>query len=307
MSVVLSVVLLGLVGGAAVTTLLFAFAGQRTDLVTALRQPRTPLLAGVEGTSATTVESGGSRGPTDLAELQRWLQTHLERVSWLRTPDKDLRVLRVSRGEFLLNRVVAAAAALLAGPMYALLCRVIGVILPFAATVLSGLVMAGIAWFTLGVLIHERAVRRRREMRYAMVWFLILVAMHRAAGEAIGQSLERAATTSTTWPFRMIGQRMAAAVRGGSSEWAGLAELATELGVEELADVADIADLASHAGAGVYSTLMARATSLRRELQSKEREATVAASKNLALPRVLLTVTMAAFLIFPALLRLTGS
>ena len=55
----------------------------------------------------------------------------------------------------------------------------------------------------------------------------------------------------------------------GSSEWAGLAELATELGVDELADVADIADLASHAGAGVYSTLMARATSLRRELQSK--------------------------------------
>jgi len=307
MTVVLSVVLLGLVGGAAVTMLLFAFAGQRTDLVTALRQPRTPLLAGVESASATTVKSGSSQGPADLAELQRWLQTRLEGVSWLRTPDKDLRVLRITRGEFLLNRVIAATVALLAGPMYALICRVIGVNLPFVATVLSGLVMAGIAWFALGVLIHDRAVRRRREMRYAMVGFLTLVALHRAAGEAIGQSLERAAATSTTWPFRMIRQRMAAAVRGGTSEWAGLAELATELGVDELADVADIADLASHAGAGVYSTLMARATSLRRELQSKEREATAAASKNLALPRVLLTVTMAAFLIFPALMRLTGS
>ena len=51
----------------------------------------------------------------------------------------------------------------------------------------------------MGVLVHDRAVRRRREMRYAMVGFLTLVAMHRAAGEAIGQALERAATTSTTW------------------------------------------------------------------------------------------------------------
>jgi hypothetical protein len=52
---------------------------------------------------------------------------------------------------------------------------------------------------------------------------------------------------------------------------------------------------------------MARATSLRRELLARERESAAAASKNLALPRVLLTVTMAAFLIFPALLRLTST
>ena len=55
------------------------------------------------------------------------------------------------------------------------------------------------------------------------------------------------------------------------------------------------------------TTLMARATSLRRELLARERESAAAASKNLALPRVLLTITMAAFLIFPALLRLTST
>ena len=38
MTAILSVVLLGLVGGAAATALLFAFASERTDLVTALRQ-----------------------------------------------------------------------------------------------------------------------------------------------------------------------------------------------------------------------------------------------------------------------------
>lgn len=308
MTAILSVVLLGLVGGAAATALLFAFASERTDLVTALRQPRTPLLAG-SGPAPSAWETPGSGRPADLtlSHIQVWLQARLERVSWLRTPDKDLRILQMSRGAFLLNRVVAATAALLIGPLYTLVFRLIGLSLPFAATMLFGLIMAGLAWFALGVLIHDRAVRRRREMRYAMVGFLTLVALNRAAGKAMGQSLERAAGSSQSWPFRMISQRMAAAVRGGTSEWAGLAELSTELGVEELADIADIADLANHAGAGVYSTLMARATSLRRELLAREREGAAAASKNLALPRVLLTVTMAAFLIFPALLRLTST
>lgn len=305
MTVVLSVVLLGLIGGAAATALLFAFTSERTDLVTALRQPRTPLLAG--SGPASFGEAPGAGRPTDLTQIQAWLQTRLERVSWLRTPDKDLRILQMSRGAFLLNRVVAATAALLIGPLYTLVFRLIGLSLPFAATMLFGLIMAGLAWFAMGVLIHDRAVRRRREMRYAMVGFLTLVALNRAAGKAMGQSLERAANSSRSWPFRMISQRMTAAVRGGTSEWAGLAELSTELGVEELADIADIADLANHAGAGVYSTLMARATSLRRELLARERESAAAASKNLALPRVLLTVTMAAFLIFPALLRLTST
>lgn len=306
MTVVLSVVLLGLVGGAAATALLFAFASERTDLVTALRQPRTPLFAG-SGPASSTGKAPDAGRPADLAQIQIWLQTRLERVGWLRAPDKDLRILQMSRGAFLLNRVVAATAALLIGPLYTLVFRLIGLSLPFAATMLFGLIMAGLAWFAMGVLIHDRAVRRRREMRYAMVGFLTLVALNRAAGRAMGQSLERAANSSSSWPFRMISQRMVAAVRGGTSEWAGLAELSTELGVEELADIADIADLANHAGAGVYSTLMARATSLRRELLARERESAAAASKNLALPRVLLTVTMAAFLIFPALLRLTST
>ncbi len=94
MTVVLSVVLLGLIGGAAVTALLFAFASERTDLVTALRQRRTPLLAGA-GPASSAGEASGPGRPTDLAQIQVWLQTRLERVSWLRTPDKDLRILQM--------------------------------------------------------------------------------------------------------------------------------------------------------------------------------------------------------------------
>lgn len=307
MITVISVVLLGIVGAVAVIALIGAFATARPDLATALRQTRTPY---IPDTSSTGLAASAVAGPAsqrwDIKALQRRLEARLDRVGWLHTPDKDLQVLQMSRGTFLFNRVVAALCALLVGPFYGAFFAIIGLQLPFAISALSSLVLAGVAWFAIGVMTRDRAARRRREMKYALVSFLTSVAMNRAAGLAMGQALSGAAAESQAWPFRMIQQRMAAAVRGGTSEWAGLAGLGPELGVDELSDLASISDIASHAGAGVYDTLLARASSLRRELLADEREAAARSSKNLAVPRVLLTVVLAAFLIFPPLLRLTG-
>ena len=142
--------------------------------------------------------------------------------------------------------------------------------LPLVVPAAVGLILAAVTWLTVGVVVHAQAESRRREMRYALVSYLTLVALHRAAGQAMGKSLELAATSSSAWTFQRIAQRMALATRSGSNEWAGLAGLAAELGIDELSDLASIADTAGVAGAGVYSTLMARAQSLRHELQTKE-------------------------------------
>ena len=75
---------------------------------------------------------------------------------------------------------------------------------------------------------------------------------------------------------------------------------------DELSDLASIADTAGGAGAGVYSTLMARAQSLRHELQTKEEEAAAASSTRLAIPKVILTFTTFVFLLYPALMQLVG-
>src|SRR5664279_1387101 len=53
--------------------------------------------------------------------------------------------------------------------------------------------LAAVTWLTVGVVVHAQAESRRREMRYALVSYLTLVALHRAAGQAMGKSLELAA------------------------------------------------------------------------------------------------------------------
>lgn len=303
MSTVAAALLLGVIGALAVTSLLVVLVPERSDLVAVLRQPRTPLIrsAPIPGAVDDTF-----RYRSSWLRLRRWAEQRLERVSWLHTPDEDLRVMGVSRGSFLLARIGAAVAGLLIGPIYTLIFTVFGLTLPFAVTGLFGLAIAATVWVVFGAVIHEQAQKRRRTMRYALVGFLTLVALHRAANRAMGQALDRAARSSDTWAYLTIARRMQVAVRGGSNEWAGLQELGVELGIDELADIADIADLGGNAGASVYSTLMARAQSLSRELQISEEEEATAASTRLAVPKVLLTVTMAAFLLYPALIRLMG-
>lgn len=303
MSTVTAAVLLGVVGALAVTSLLVVLIPERSDLVAALRQPRTPLIG--SGLAAVPGIVDQATGPRSVWHRARWwAEQRLAAVSWLHTPDDDLRVMGVSRGTFLLSRIGAAAAGLVVGPVYMMVFSVVGLSLPFAVTGLFGIGMAAVAWVILGAAIHDQAQKRRRAMRYALVGFLTLVALHRAANKSMGQALDRAAQSSDTWAYRTIARRMQVAVRGGSNEWAGLQELGAELGIDELSDIADIADLGGNAGASVYSTLMARAQSLSRELQIGEEEEATAASSRLAVPKVLLTVTMAAFLLFPALIRL---
>ncbi len=300
MSTIAVILGLSVLGALAIVALLAALTPQRSDLVSALRAPRTPILS-AGPVVAVTLREGRWR-PWE--QWRRWAETRLAAVAWLRAPDVDLNVLNLSRGTFLLLQVGAALLGLLVGPLYGAVFAVLGVPGPIVISGVVGLILAVVLWITVGAVVHSQAQARRRVMRYAIWEFLVVVAIRRFAGEAMGQALLRTAADDTTWPFRVMHRRMQTAVRGGSSEWAGLSELAHEFGVEELTGLADIAKIGGTSGGSVYSTLMARAQSLGRELQVTEEEQAVAASSRLAFPKVLLTSTLAAFLLFPALLRL---
>ena len=75
--------------------------------------------------------------------------------------------------------------------------------------------------------------------------------------------------------------------------------LSDELDVGELADVADIATTASLEGAGVFTTLLARADGLRNQMQSDAEANAAARSVRLAMPKVLLVFTGIAFMLYP--------
>ena len=298
----LLVLLVGAAGGVGLWMLVLLLVPERSDLVTALSRPR-----GLTAPATFAVEPAQQPERRSVAVVQAWMEQRLAAAAWLVTPDRDLMVIEMSRGTFLLVRVAASGAALLVGPIYSLVFLLIGFRLPLVVPAAVGLILAGVTWLTVGVVVHAQAESRRREMRYALVSYLTLVALHRAAGQAMGKSLELAAmSSSSAWTFQRIAQRMSLATRSGSNEWAGLAGLAAELGIDELSDLASIADTAGVAGAGVYSTLMARAQSLRHELQTKEEEAAAAASTRLAIPKVILTFTTFVFLLYPALMQLVG-
>ena len=297
----LLVLLVGAAGGVGLWMLVLLLVPERSDLVTALSRPR-----GLTTPTAMSMDAEQEPDRHGIASIQDWIERRLTAVPWLVTPDRDLLVIEMSRGTFLLIRVAASAGTMLVGPLYSLVFLLFGFTLPVVVPAAVGLILATVTWLTVGVVVHAQAESRRREMRYALVSYLTLVALHRAAGQAMGKSLELAAASSSAWTFRRIAQRMALATRSGSNEWAGLAELAADLGIDELSDLASIADTAGIAGAGVYSTLMARAQSLRHELQTKEEEAAAAASTRLAIPKVILTFTTFVFLLYPALMQLVG-
>lgn len=297
--VLIELLLAGAGVGVGLWVLLLVLVPERTDLVTALQRPRRivslqPLL--IE-------ETASGKG---LAGLQERVERRLARLQ-LSTPDGDLAVAGISRGRFLLIRVAAVLGALLCGQVYSLALLALGLGIPIAVPQLLFLVVAVVAWFSVGLWVRELAANRRREMRYALVSYLTLVALHRAAGLAMGAALRTAAASSSSRTFRRIRDRIDRSARAGESAWIGLADLASELGIDELSDIAAIADTAGTQGAGVYMTLMARASSLRRELQKAEETLAAQTSTKLAIPRVLLAFATFAFLLFPALMSLASA
>lgn len=248
----------------------------------------------------------GKAGGRPLQRVQRRVEARLARLA-IATPDADLAVIELSRGEFLLIRLGAVFAGLLVGPLYGVIFAVFGLSVSVLWPVGFGIVLAVVGWFVVADVVHGKAEARRREMRYALVSFLTLVALHRAAGQGMSASLELAASSSTSWTFARIGQRISSSVRAGAAPWDGLAGLAAELGIEELADIASIADLAGTGGAGVYSTLLSRAKALRLELQSKEEAAALVMSARMVAPKAMLGIVTLLFLLYPAVMTITGS
>ena len=149
------VLLVGAAGGVGVWLLLLLLVPERSDLVAALSRPR-----GL--TAPVTAAEPDQRPDGGIASAQAWIEQRLSAVPWLVTPDRDLTVIEMSRGTFLLLRVAASAAALLVGPIYSLIFLVIGFTLPVVVPAAVGLILAAVTWLTVGVVVHAQAESRSR-------------------------------------------------------------------------------------------------------------------------------------------------
>ena len=161
-------------------------------------------------------------------------------------------------------------------------------------------------FFAPDLVTRVNAAERRADFRHALTSYLDLVALQRGAGAGPTEALEAAAQIGGGWAFARIEGALDASRKAGRPPWEGLAALAAETGVVELADLADIAEVAGHEGARILQTLAARAESMRAEALAAARAKAGARSTTMVVPIALLGAGFLLLLIFPIVYRTFG-
>jgi len=178
---------------------------------------------------------------------------------------------------------------------------------PLVIPTVASLVMAAVLFLVPDVDLRHKAAALREQLRAAVCAYLELVALERAGDAGAIEALERAARIGDSPAFRRISDALLRAELAGQPPWAGLADLAVEVGVPELGDIADIMRLSGEDGAAVYGTLRARAASLRNQLLTARAAQANVASEHMIVPVALLGIAFMALIGYPAFSRILFS
>lgn len=225
---------------------------------------------------------------------------------WLPIPVADLKLLGENPSGWLARKVVCGVAGLSLVPIITGLLAVSGKPVPWALSA-GGTLATGIGtFFTPDIVTRVTAAHRRADFRYALTSYLDLVALERGAGAGPTEALEAAAEIGSGWAFSRIALSLDQARRASKPPWDGLAQLAAEIGIGELADVADIAGVAGQEGARILDTLSARAESMRAQALAATKAQSSARSTTMVLPIAMLAGGFLVLLIFPDFYRLFG-
>ena len=223
---------------------------------------------------------------------------------WVRTPVRELAVLRVPVAAFYGEKVLFALAGLAVPSVLSGLLVLLGfgVAVPVAGTVLLAVGMFFLPDFN----VRDDARRARAEFARALGAYIDLVALERNSGSGARQAMEVAADIGDSWVFRRLGEDLARSRWSGQAPWEALHTLARELGLPDLADLADIMRLSGEEGAQVYANLRARSAGMRSAMLNAELTKANEIGERMSFPMSLLGVIFLALLVTPALLRLLG-
>lgn len=180
-------------------------------------------------------------------------------------------------------------------------------IAPPAPVIAVGAVAAGAGGFLLpAALLAEEAERRRRAFRHALSAYLDLVNVILAGGGGIETALHAAADAGDGWAFAAIRQALDRARLTNRTPWDTLAQLGSELGVDELAELAANVALAGSQGARIRQSLAAKADSLRGHQVAETEAAAEAATERMTIPVAVLLFGFLVFVSFPAIHQITS-
>ncbi|MEV5762676.1 type II secretion system F family protein [Streptomyces tendae] len=234
----------------------------------------------------------------------RWLLARLEHLPGVRVPVANLSLLGQRPGQFMLKKTALAALGLLCPVLVTIPWLVAGIALPFYVPAVVGLAVAGLLFITPDLAVRDQAKRARQEFAHALVAYLDLVALKRAADAGPTEALEKAAAVGRGWPFLYLQGALRRARLEKIPPYQALSELAAEYDLPALDDVADIMRGSATDGAAVYKALRARTAALSAELLTDQAAEANAASEKMTAPGALLAVLVMLLMAFPAAIRM---
>ena len=227
-------------------------------------------------------------------------------LPWLPVPSADLALLGQDRERWFGSKIICGLGGLAITPALAALMAAAGYRPSWTIPTVASLALGVGLFFAPDLVTRVNAAERRADFRHALTSYLDLVALERGAGAGPTEALEAAAEIGGGWAFARVARALASARKAGRPPWEGLAALAAETGVVELADLADIAEVAGHEGARILQTLAARAESMRAEALSATKAKAGARSTTMVVPISLLAAGFLLLLTFPIVYRTFG-
>jgi Flp pilus assembly protein TadB len=238
--------------------------------------------------------------------LGLWAARTFPPAAWVRTPVRELAVLRIPVARFYGEKVLFGLAGLAIPALLSGLLVLLGFGVPVGVPVAGTVLLAVGMFFLPDFNVRDDAKRARAEFGRALGAYIDLVALERNSGSGPRQAMEVAADIGDSWVFRRLAEELARSRWSGQPPWAALHTLAGELGLPDLADLADILRLSGEEGAQVYANLRARSASLRSAMLNAELTKANEIGERMSFPMSILGVIFLALLVTPALLRLLG-
>jgi hypothetical protein len=223
---------------------------------------------------------------------------------WVRTPTRELALLRISTAQFYGEKLTFAWLGLVIPPGLTLLFNSLGLDLPLQIPALASIGLAAGMFFLPNYNAIDDANKARLEFARALSAYIDLVALERNNGIGVRQAMEAAAEVGDSWVFTRLSEELTRSRWSGLPPWDALHTLAEELGLPELDDFADIMRLSGEEGAGVYATLRARSAAMRTAMLNDEIAQANAVGERMTIPGSLLGVIFMALLVAPSLLRM---
>jgi hypothetical protein len=266
------------------------------DLAEALTR-LTPARGRANALSTATTTTGKER-------IGVWAIKALPPVMWVRTPTRELALLRIPLARFYGDKLTFAFLGLLIPPLLAWFFGLLGLGFPVAIPAIASLGLAGVMFFLPNYNALDDARKARLEFTRALGAYIDLVALERNNGSGVRQAMEAAAEVGDSWVFTRLSEELTRSRWSGLPPWDALHTLADELGLTELDDFADIMRLSGEEGASVYKTLRARSEAMRSAMLNDEIAEANAVGERMTIPGSLLGVIFMALLVAPSLLRM---